>query len=128
MPLQLDARGSPHLKAWAVRTGNGWLHVLLIDKGGRSVRVRLGLPTMGSAALQRLSAPSARARFGVTLDGQRLGATGSWQGRAAGLTVKRTRRGYLLTVPRVSAALLSVRLSPQALDHYAPEPTYPSAA
>jgi len=124
VPLQLRARGSLHLKAWGVRTGNGWLHVLLIDKGRRYVRVLLRIPASGQAAIQRLRAPSARSRSGVTLGGQTLGPGGQWQGRSTRQTVKRTRRGYVVIVPRVSAALVSVRLQAGALQRSAPEPAW----
>lgn len=105
--LKLRAGRSLHLKAWAVRTGADELHVLLINKGHRSVRVLLRLPASGRAAIQRLLAASARSRSGVTLDAQRLGRDGDWQGTAVNETAVPTKRGYVLTVPRLSAALLS---------------------
>ncbi|MGI8505268.1 MAG: glycosyl hydrolase family 79 C-terminal domain-containing protein [Solirubrobacteraceae bacterium] len=107
LALELRARRSLHLKAWAVRTGAGGLHVLLINKGRRAVRVLLRLPASGTAAIQMLLAPSARSRFGVTLGGQRLGRNGAWYGAPADETVTPTKRGYVVTVPRLSAALLS---------------------
>jgi len=124
VPLQQRARGSLHLKAWAVRTGNGWPHLLLIDKGRRHVRVLLRIPAGGEAATTRLRAPSARARSGVTLGGQTLGPGGQWQGRAADQTVERTRRGYVVIVPRLSAALVSVRLQAGVLQRRTPEPAW----
>ncbi|MGI8712178.1 MAG: hypothetical protein ACR2NR_03145 [Solirubrobacteraceae bacterium] len=118
--LDLHAATAPHLKAWAVKTAGDQLHVLLINKGTRTARVILQLPASGPAALQRLLARSARSRFGVTLDGQRLGPDGIWQGPRSSETISRSKRGYTLIVPRLSAALLSVRLDPGALDKHTP--------
>jgi hypothetical protein len=110
--LRLRARRSLHLKAWAVSVRGRALHVLLIDKGSRSVRVALHLPATDPATVQRLLAPSVSSRSGVTLDGQQLSAEGSWQGRAATETITPGIDGYELTIPRFSAALVSVPLSP----------------
>lgn len=124
VPVQLRARSSLHLKAWAVITGNGWLHLLLIDKGRRHVRVLVRIPAGGEAAVTRLHAPSARARSGVTLGGQTLGPSAQWQGRPADQTAGRTRRGYVVIVPRLSAALVSVRLPAGVLRRRTPEPAW----
>jgi hypothetical protein len=113
--LRLRARAGLHLKAWAVRSGRRTLRVLLINKGHRPAGVGLTLPAQGSATVQRLLAPSVNARRGVTLSGQHLGANGEWQGRLAVAAISPQRRGYALSVPRYSAALLTVRLRPGAL-------------
>ncbi len=110
--LRLRAPESPHLSAWAIRVGDQSLRVLLINDGGRAVRVSLRLGTAGRAWVQRLLAPSPRSRIGVTLNGQQLGRDGLWQHQPAGEMVTPNRRGYRLTVPRFSAALLGARLSP----------------
>jgi hypothetical protein len=119
----LRSGGSLHLKAWAVRTGGDGLHVLLINKGRRPVQVLLRLPASGQATIERLLAPSARSCCGVTLDGQRLGPDGRWLGAPAGQTVTPTKRGYVLTVPRLSAALLSAPLQPGVLARDVPQRT-----
>ncbi len=106
------APASLHLKAWVVALSDGDLHVLLIDKGSRPAHVHLRLPAVGVATVQRLSAPGVAARSGVTLDGQRLDASGRWRGRAASETVPAGPEGYNLMVPAGSAALLSVRAQP----------------
>ena len=100
-----------HLVVWAVRTSGEW-HVLLIDKGPRRVRVTVVLPTTGPAAVQRMLARSPRAQAGVTLGGRWLDRRGRWQGRASHELVSRGRRGYVLTLPRYSAALVSARSLP----------------
>ncbi len=119
--LRLHAKRSLHLTAWAVRVRGDALHILLIDKGSRSVTVELRLAATGRATVQRLLAPAVTSRSGVTLDGQQLGVEGSWQGRSATETITPGIHGYELTIPRFSAALVSVRLGPGPL-HPAPVP------
>jgi hypothetical protein len=109
--LHLTAGRSLNLSAWAVQIKGHILHVLLIDKGSRAVRVDLRLPTNATGTVQRLLAPSAYSRSGVTLDGQQLNYAGDWTGTPRSETIVPSPRGaYELTVPRRSAALLSVRL------------------
>ena len=107
--LHLTAPRSLNLSAWAVRVRGGQLHVLLIDKSGRSARVDLRLPATGPATVQRLLAPAARSRSGVTLDGQQLAADGRWTGTPHTQTITRSRHGYELAMPRLSAALVAVQ-------------------
>jgi hypothetical protein len=110
--LHMTAPRSLNLSAWAVRVKNGILHVLLIDKSSRSVRVDLRLPATARASIQPLLAPSAYSRWGVTLDGQQLNSAGHWTGRPRTQTITPFARGggYFLTVAGRSAALVSVRL------------------
>ena len=108
VPLQIHAQPSLHLKAWAVRV-DGLLHVLLIDKGDRGVRVDLRLPGSGPAFVQRLLASSARARSGVTLAGQQLDAAGKWQGLLQLPRIPRYAGAYQLALSRLSAALVNVQ-------------------
>jgi hypothetical protein len=107
--VKLRAPHSVGLKVWAVRLADGVTHVLVINKSNRSANVALDLPAIATATLQRLRAPSADSRFGVTLDGQHLGSDGRWRGRPAGETITRGADGYALTVGRFSAALIGVR-------------------
>ncbi len=103
------------LAVWAVRSGGAELHVLLINENRRPVHVRLALPTSGRAVIERLLAPSVRSTSGVTLDGQWLGQNGSWQGRPTPASARMTHRGYRVSVPRFSAALVTARLARGAL-------------
>jgi Glycosyl hydrolase family 79 C-terminal beta domain len=112
--VDVRAPRSLRLSVWAVRVAGGVLHVLLIDKSNGSATVRLELPASGPASVQRLRAPSAGSRSGVTLDGQQLGDDARWQGQATGETIAHGIGGYELSLPRLSAALLSVQLSPAA--------------
>jgi hypothetical protein len=80
--LLSDRARVPHgnnLRVWAVRSGTH-LRVLLIDKSHRPITVRLHLPVGGVGELERLSAPSVRARRHVELDGQSIGSRATWVG------------------------------------------------
>jgi hypothetical protein len=110
--LHLAAARSLNLSAWAVQVRGHILHVLLIDKGSRTVRVDLRLPTHATATVQRLLAPSPYSRSGVTLEGQQLNYAGDWTGaQRTDKLAPGVRGGYELTVPRRSAALMSVPLA-----------------
>jgi hypothetical protein len=109
--LRLSAPRSLDVSAWAVRVRGGRLHVLLIDKGKRSVRFDLHLPASGPATVQRLLAPSARSRSGVTLDGQQLNYQARWIGTPRTETIAPgPRGGYEVTLPSRSAALVGVSI------------------
>jgi hypothetical protein len=111
VPTHLRSTPSLHVKVWAVRVRGGLLHVLVIDKGGRSAHVELRLPAAGPAHVVRLLAPSPRSASGVRLGGRYLNAAGDWTGSPAALTIARGGAGYELTVPRWSEALLTARLA-----------------
>ena len=118
--LQMSHPRSLNLSAWAVRVRGEMLHVLVIDKSNRTVRVDLHLPATGPATVQRLLAPSASSTAGETLDGQRLGPDGTWIGTRLTQTITAGARGYMLTVPRRSAALVGVRIAPRVTATSAP--------
>jgi glycosyl hydrolase family 79 len=110
--LHLAAARSLNLSAWAVQVRGRILHLLLVDKGSRTVRVDLRLPTRAPGTVQRLLAASPYSRSGETLNGQRLNYAGDWTGTPRTETiVPGPRGGYELTVPRRSAALMSVPLA-----------------
>jgi hypothetical protein len=107
----LVAPPSLNLSAWAVRVRGGLLHVLLINKSSRSVRVNLHLPATQPASVQRLLAPSPYSRTGVTLNGQHLNYTGRWSGTPRTRHVSPgPRGGYTVLMPRRSAALVTVKI------------------
>lgn len=106
--VQVRARRQMHVKVWAVKVTGGGLHVLVIDKGGRAARVALRIAPDGPAAVQRLLSPSVAATAGVTLAGQSLDADGRWVGHRVVSQLLPSADGYELTVPRYSAALVSV--------------------
>lgn len=115
LPLRLNAQPSLRLKAWAVRSTTNTVHVLLINKGNHAGRVSLQIPGVGSATAQRLVARSARATTGVTLGGQHLDARGRWVGKPVSEAIPRDAGGYRVTVPAISAALVTATLNPLTL-------------
>jgi hypothetical protein len=114
VPAVVHSRPGLNLKAWAVRLPGGRLHLLLLDKGNRAVRVRLGLPAGAAGTVQRLLAPSIRSSSGVTLAGQHLTRAVTWSGTLANSSLSRGPRGYVVTVPRDSAALVLISRSSSA--------------
>jgi hypothetical protein len=109
--VHLRSPRARRLKAWAVRVGADTLNVLLIDKGGRAVKVGLDLPATGPAVVQRLLAPSASSRSRVTLAGQRLDDQVGWAGPARLQTVRPAAGRYSVSVRGQSAALLTVHVA-----------------
>jgi Glycosyl hydrolase family 79 C-terminal beta domain len=103
------------VKAWATRARNGTVHIVLINEstaGSRTVAVRIP-GVRGTASLERLRAKGVAARTGVTLGGRTFAAaTGILSGRSTTATVSKTGRGYVIRLPRASAAMLTV--TPQA--------------
>jgi glycosyl hydrolase family 79 len=97
---------------WAVRLSGGQLHVLILDKGSRSATVELRVPGAGVATVQRLLAPSIHSPSGVTLAGQHVGTDARWQGPRVVETVRTGSHGYVITVPRMSAALVGLQRAP----------------
>ena len=112
IPLHLAAPAAFHLKAWGVRLRSGVVHVLLIDKGARSLRVRLKLPFTGTATIQRLTAPNVASPNHVTFGNQHLSRAGTWTGTPRIETVTPTANGYVVTVSRYSTALITAQLRP----------------
>lgn len=101
-----------NLDVWAVTVRRRLLHVLLINRGPRSVSLQLRLPSARPASVERLTAPSPGSISSVSLDGQRLGSDGRWSGAAARDIIAPRRGRYRLGVSRFSAALVSVALLP----------------
>jgi hypothetical protein len=112
LPAHLGATPSLNLHTWVVRTRSGGLHILAIDKGHHPVRLLLRLAGHAPVTVERLRAARPDSRFGVTLAGQRLGPRGIWTGLAQSQIVRRTQRGYVIAIPRFSAALITVPPAP----------------
>lgn len=108
LPVRLHTKRSLRLSAWAVRVLGNTLHVLLIDKSDRSIRVSIHLPASGPATVERLLAPSAAARSGVSLGDRDLGPDGRWRGSPSADRIIPGPRGYTLTIRGPSAALVTV--------------------
>jgi hypothetical protein len=82
--------------------------VLLIDKGTGAETVSLTLPAVGAASVQRLLAPSVAATSGITLNGQTLDSRGHWSGPPAGESVAQVGGSYTVSIPGMSAAIVTV--------------------
>lgn len=105
---RLQKAPSLHLKAWTVEIAGGVLHVLLLNKGPRSLSVEIAAPSMGTATVERLLAPSPSATSGETLGGQRLDHDGRWVGAPVRETISARANRYVIGLPRYSAALVSI--------------------
>ncbi len=108
LPTQTAQRHGLHLKAWAVQLAGHTKRVLLINKGRRSVSVVLRLPAGHPATVERLVAPSVTARSDVRLAGQYLNDNAVWQNPRTVERLAAGPRGYRVTMPGASAALISV--------------------
>jgi len=107
-----------NVATWAVLVGRATLHVLVIDKSPRAEHVSLRLPATGTADVQRLLAPSATARSGVTLGGRALGADGQWQGVPVRERLAARDGAYAVSLRGMSAALVTVRVRRGALGYW----------
>jgi hypothetical protein len=114
--ISLSPARWPSLRAWATRGRDRTIRVVVINDGSRTRTIAVDLPktegpAAGSATLERLEAPSASARSGVTLGGQSFGrvtTTGLLAGPRQAFVVARARDGYAFRVPAGSAALLTI--------------------
>ena len=101
------------LRAWATLARDGHIRVVLINKSldqNQVVTVRIPA-TAGPGTLERLQAPSVGATSGVTLGGHGFGAetaTGRLDAPSAATTVTATSRGYRISLPVASAAMLTL--------------------
>jgi hypothetical protein len=107
LPAQVSTLPGAHLKIWTVLDGKQ-LRVLLIDKGTGAETVSLTLPAVGAASVQRLLAPSVAATSGITLNGQTLDSRGHWSGPPAGESVAQVGGSYTVSIPGMSAAIVTV--------------------
>src|SRR5262249_7307379 len=102
--------GASHVKAFAVRAGEGSLRVCLINKDfthGARVRIDPGRSFVASSIL-RLTGPAADATAGITLGGARVDEFGAWA-PATSEVAHPADREITVDVPAASAALVSLR-------------------
>ncbi|HTU95583.1 MAG TPA: glycosyl hydrolase family 79 C-terminal domain-containing protein [Solirubrobacteraceae bacterium] len=112
--LSVSRRGADAgLSVWATRAPDRSLRVVVINKSRaqrKTVTVRLPAGAGTTATVERMLAPSAAAKQGVSLGARTYGATTQTgqlrPARVAAATVTRGR--VTLSVPRASAALLTV--------------------
>jgi hypothetical protein len=110
----LAVSGVPgNVSAWATRATDGTVRVVLINEDtARSQTAAVRIPAVvGTATLTRLLGKAVSATTGVTLGGQTYGSvttTGSLAGHSAATTVGKSSRGYVVKLPRASAAMLTI--------------------
>jgi hypothetical protein len=102
-----------YVRAWATRAPNGTVHVVLInDDTARARTVAVRIPGVrGAATLERLTGRGITARTGVTLGGQTYGSattTGLLAGDSTLASVTKRGGGYVVKLPRASAAMLTI--------------------
>ena len=103
---------APALDVFSTRGTDGVIRTVLVNYGSQKREVTLGLPAQGTATVQRLEAPTLRAKTGVTIGGQSFGAqtgTGRLTGARHESTAGSEDGTYRVTVPAASAALLTAR-------------------
>jgi hypothetical protein len=102
---------SGRLQTWATRAPDGTVRVVLINEAGQRT-VALAVPGAGadgSATVTRLTAPSLRAKSGVRIGGQTYGAGGALEGTGHVTTVRQVGGRYVVDIPSVSAAMLTIQ-------------------
>lgn len=100
------------VRAWATRTRNGQIHVVLInDATHRPEFVTVRLPgRMGAATVERLEARHVQSITGVTIGGQTFGSkttTGLLPDAFNGETLASVGGSYRVRLPAASAAMLT---------------------
>jgi Glycosyl hydrolase family 79 C-terminal beta domain len=105
-------RGGQAVRAWATRGAKGTVRVVLINDGLHKRHVFLVRDTAGGgpATVIRLSAPSALARNGVTIGGQRFGrtSTGRLTAPPEQEPVSSNHGRYVIRLAPATAALLTI--------------------
>jgi Glycosyl hydrolase family 79 C-terminal beta domain len=110
--LPVSGAGAGNLHVWATRGPDGTPRVVLInlDTGSAHTVIVRGLSAAaGTGALERLSAPRAGSRSGVTLGGQSFGSqttTGLLTGALRTTSVSPSGGRYVVKLPAASAAIL----------------------
>ncbi len=109
--LGLTGAVSGAVRTWATRARDGTVRVVLVNSGARARRLSVGVvgARVGPAALDRLSAPGAHARAGISLSGQSFGPstfTGALPGSSRPIALRAVHGRYFVTLPATSAAML----------------------
>ena len=107
------------VKPWATRAPDGAVHVVLINNDiAQPHRLTVRVPGVrGAATLERLRGKGISATTGVTLGGQSFGTsttTGTLTGHPALDTIRPSSSGYVVELPRASAAMLTLGAAPGA--------------
>ncbi len=111
--LRLSGAGSGPLRAWATLGRDGRVRVVLINDSLTRATTVVVQPAArsGPASIERLQAPRASSKSGVTLGGQGFGArtsTGRLGDPARMMRVRLGQGGYRVSMPPASAAMLTL--------------------
>jgi len=121
--MQILQTNTRQTRAWATIARDGRVRVVLInDSPTSSSTVTVHAQSGGTAALERLLAPSATATSGITLGGQTFGTqttTGALPGPITAESVPPSGSAgsppsYTVALPRASAAVLTIPPPPRA--------------
>jgi Glycosyl hydrolase family 79 C-terminal beta domain len=106
-----SGRAASDFDVFAIRTPQHQVRAVLVNYSQtQDQTAELHLPASGPATVERLVAPSVRAKLGVQLGGRTFGAqttTGKLAGRPTLSQVKPGKNGYMVQVPAGSAAVVS---------------------
>jgi hypothetical protein len=99
------------VQTWATRAHDGTIRVVMVNAGERARSLALAMPGASTqrALLERLTAPSARSRSGVSLAGQSFAPrtfTGLLAGSLRSAVVRPVKGRYIIELPAESAAML----------------------
>jgi hypothetical protein len=111
--LQTNVGGQlpPGLSVWPVALQGGQMHVLLINKAISASTVVLQAGATTPAQVQSLQGSSMAPGAQVTFGGQELSNDGTWQGTPVSTGLRSRDGAYQVSVPPLSASLLSYKPS-----------------
>ena len=97
------------LSVWPVALQGGQMHVLLINKASSTATVALQTGAQAPAQVQSLQSSSMSPGAQVTLGGQQLSNNGAWQGNPVTTTLSARSGAYQVSVPPLTASLLTFK-------------------
>ncbi len=111
--LRITGTTASQLRAWATRSADGHIRVVLIDKYlAQPANIKLRIPgATGPATIERLQAPHTNATSGVTLGGQSFGretTTGKLAGPERTTSLAPAAGEYSVRMTPASAVLLTL--------------------
>ncbi len=110
--VRLSKSGTAKIQAWATRAVDGTVRVVIINLGNHRHTVALDTGTAsGPGTLERLEGSSLTTTYGVKLGGQTFGSetsTGRLAGRRRTAIVKSDGGDYVVGMPALSAAMLTI--------------------
>jgi hypothetical protein len=111
--VALSKSGTAPTQVWATRAPDGTIRVVVMNLASQpqSVAVNAGA-SLGRGKLERLEGSSLTTTSGVTLGGQTFGSettTGRLRGRPRIFTVRPRGHDYLVSMPPLSAAMLTIQ-------------------